>query len=175
MKTALPGSSIPMYTEVVFSLDRLVELAPKHPEWKDKQPFKAVIEGDRAAMAKFSEERLDRDRRCDAHRGNGGGVRQSREGLDREGQAPAVEAPLHGARLPTDARGDASTLRANGYKTYIVTGGTQPFVRAFAEKGLRYSTRTDHRHGGRNQVHSQEGGQRPRSRPEVAPEQQQRR
>src|SRR5262249_32283016 len=44
----------PMYTEVVFSLDRLVELSAAHPEWKEQQPFKAVIERDRAAMEKFT-------------------------------------------------------------------------------------------------------------------------
>src|SRR4051812_17617621 len=44
----------PMYTELVFSLDRLVELSAMHPEWKEVQPFKAVIDRDRAAMAKFT-------------------------------------------------------------------------------------------------------------------------
>ncbi len=45
----------PLYTQAVFALDRLRELAPRHPEWKNKEPFKAVIAGDREAMAKFSE------------------------------------------------------------------------------------------------------------------------
>lgn len=44
----------PMYTEVVFSLDRLAELAPQHPEWKEVAPFKAVLAGDKAAMSKFT-------------------------------------------------------------------------------------------------------------------------
>ena len=39
----------------MFALDRIRELAPKHPEWKDEEPFKAVIAGDREAMAKFGE------------------------------------------------------------------------------------------------------------------------
>ncbi len=43
----------PMYTQVVFAMDRVVELAPQHPEWKTEQPFKAVLDGDRAAMEKF--------------------------------------------------------------------------------------------------------------------------
>ena len=34
----------PMYTQLAFALDRVVALAPEHPEWKDKQPFKAVLE-----------------------------------------------------------------------------------------------------------------------------------
>ena len=54
MKDGTTWVEHPMYTEVVFSLDRLVELALKHPEWKDKQPFKAVIDRDREAMEKFT-------------------------------------------------------------------------------------------------------------------------
>ncbi len=36
----------PMYTQVLFAFDRVKELAPQHPEWKTKQPFKALLEGD---------------------------------------------------------------------------------------------------------------------------------
>ena len=36
----------PMYTQLVFALDRVKTLASKHPEWKQEQPFKAVLEGD---------------------------------------------------------------------------------------------------------------------------------
>ncbi|MCP4780292.1 MAG: haloacid dehalogenase-like hydrolase [Hyphomicrobium sp.] len=36
----------PMYTQVLFALDRVKKLAPQHPEWKTKQPFKALLEGD---------------------------------------------------------------------------------------------------------------------------------
>jgi hypothetical protein len=51
--------SHPMYTQLMFALDRVVELAPKHPEWKKKQPFKAVITGDKEAMAKFTMKDLE--------------------------------------------------------------------------------------------------------------------
>jgi FMN phosphatase YigB (HAD superfamily) len=47
--------SHPLYTQAMFALDRVRELAPRHPEWKDKEPFKAVLTGDRTAMAKFGE------------------------------------------------------------------------------------------------------------------------
>ena len=33
----------PLYTQAMFALDRVHELAPKHPEWKKKEPFKAVL------------------------------------------------------------------------------------------------------------------------------------
>ena len=36
----------PMYTQVLFAFDRVKTLAPQHPEWKTKQPFKALLEGD---------------------------------------------------------------------------------------------------------------------------------
>src|SRR5882724_9456211 len=36
----------PMPFQLIFALNRVKELAPRHPEWKDKQPFKAVLEGD---------------------------------------------------------------------------------------------------------------------------------
>ncbi len=41
----------PMYFQFLFALDRVKVLAPKHPEWKNKQPFKAVLEGDMKAVA----------------------------------------------------------------------------------------------------------------------------
>src|SRR5262245_21968931 len=43
----------PLYTQLVFALERVKALAPKHPDWATKQPFKAVLEGDREAMARF--------------------------------------------------------------------------------------------------------------------------
>ena len=41
----------PMYTQVLFAFERVKELAPQHPEWKTKQPFKAVLEGNMQALA----------------------------------------------------------------------------------------------------------------------------
>jgi hypothetical protein len=43
----------PMYTQLAFALDRVRSEAPKHPEWKTQQPFKAVLEGDHATIATF--------------------------------------------------------------------------------------------------------------------------
>jgi hypothetical protein len=48
----------PMYTQLAFALDRVKALAPLHPEWKDKQPFKAVLEGNMAALAEAGERGL---------------------------------------------------------------------------------------------------------------------
>ena len=43
--------SHPMYTQLAFALDRIKALAPKHPEWKTQQPFKAVLDNDLKALA----------------------------------------------------------------------------------------------------------------------------
>ena len=123
----------PMYTEVVFSLDRLAELSPKHPEWKEVQPFKAVLTRDRAAMEKFTLDDLMKIivvTHTDV----------STEEFNRATKHWIAKAKDHRWHRPyTELTYQPMLevmkyLRANGYKTYIVTGGTQPFVRAFAEK-----------------------------------------
>jgi haloacid dehalogenase-like hydrolase len=48
----------PMYIQMAFVLDRVKTLAPQHPEWKEKQPFKAVLEGDLKALAASGEKGL---------------------------------------------------------------------------------------------------------------------
>src|SRR5262245_55545375 len=48
----------PMYVQLAFALDRVKALADKHPEWKQKQPFKAVLENDIPALAKVGEKGL---------------------------------------------------------------------------------------------------------------------
>ncbi len=40
----------PMYVQLAFALDRVKAMAPLHPEWKNKQPFKAVLDGDMKAL-----------------------------------------------------------------------------------------------------------------------------
>src|SRR5271154_5899907 len=48
----------PMYTQVMFALDRVKALAPKHADWQTKEPFNAVLSGNREAMAKFTKKDL---------------------------------------------------------------------------------------------------------------------
>jgi hypothetical protein len=48
----------PMYIQMAFALDRVKALAPQHPEWRDQQPFKAVLEGDLKALAASGEKGL---------------------------------------------------------------------------------------------------------------------
>ena len=44
----------PMYNQFVFALDRVKAQAAQHPEWKDKEPFKAVLDGDMKAVAAWA-------------------------------------------------------------------------------------------------------------------------
>src|SRR5882757_1501816 len=48
----------PMYVQLAFALDRVRAMAPLHPEWKDKQPFKAALEGDMETLAESGESGL---------------------------------------------------------------------------------------------------------------------
>ena len=97
----------PMYTEVVFSLDRLVELAPKHPEWKDKPVLKAAIDGDRAALAKFDTKDL-LEIIAVTHSGvTAEEFHMAAKDWIVEGEGQTLESPLHRTGLPADDRGDA--------------------------------------------------------------------
>ncbi len=84
----------PIYFQVQFALDRVKALAPKHPEWKNKQPFKAVLEGDKKAFAAGGDEGDPRGHGCVAHGHDDGGVRGDRQGLARDGEAPTISATL---------------------------------------------------------------------------------
>ena len=53
-------SEQPVYVQVAFAFDRVKALAPKHPEWKQKQPFKGILEGDMKAVAGGGREGLTR-------------------------------------------------------------------------------------------------------------------
>jgi phosphoserine phosphatase len=124
-------SEQPVYFEMAFMLDRVKQLAPRHPEWKTKQPFKAVLEDDRARVASASRQELVQL------------FIASHTGITPENFRIAARAWLGSARHPRfhtpyfnlvyrPMQELLAYLRANGFKTYIVTGGTTEFVRAFA-------------------------------------------
>jgi phosphoglycolate phosphatase-like HAD superfamily hydrolase len=125
-------SEQPVYFQVAFALDRVKAVAPKHPEWKDQQPFKAVLEGDlKAALA--------------------GGQKAVAEimlathaGMTTDDFDQLVRDWVKTARHPRFDRPYTdlvyqpmlevlSHLRAHGFKTYIVSGGGIEFMRVFAE------------------------------------------
>jgi phosphoglycolate phosphatase-like HAD superfamily hydrolase len=123
----------PLYAQAMFALYRVHVMAPKHPEWRSAEPFKSVLSGDRAALAKLTE----RDWFII--------VAATHSGMSTDEFPALVGAWLDAAKDPrfkrpfTDLvyqpmREAMEYLRANGFKTYIVTGGGQDFVRVYAQR-----------------------------------------
>jgi hypothetical protein len=123
----------PLYGQGLFALDRLAEMAPEHPEWKDTEPFKAVLAGDHAAMAKFTEHDWMEI------------VAVTHAGMSTADFEALVADWLPKSKNPVFGRPVTELvyqpmlevmdyLRDNGFRTYIVTGGGQEFVRVYAEE-----------------------------------------
>jgi phosphoglycolate phosphatase-like HAD superfamily hydrolase len=126
-------SEQPMYFQLAFALDRVKALAPRHPEWKNQQPFKAALEGDMKALAEAGEHGL-LELVIATHAGN-----------TSEEFAQIVRDWISTARHPKLGRPYTELvfqpmlellayLRANGFKTYIVSGGGIEFLRVVAEE-----------------------------------------
>ena len=126
-------SEQPLYVQFVFALDRVKALAPQHSDWKTKEPFKSVLAGDvRAALASGKPALMTL--LAETHSGM---TTDEYETIVREWLATAKH-PKTG-RLYTEMAYKPmlellAYLRANGFKTYIVSGGGIEFMRAFAEK-----------------------------------------
>ena len=126
-------SEQPMYFQQAFTLDRVRALAPLHPEWKEKQPFKAVLEGDLKTVFAGGE-RAAIELVMASHAGN-----------TTEEFAQIVKDWLVTAKHPKTGRPYTEMvyqpmlellayLRANGFKTFIVSGGGIEFMRPWTEK-----------------------------------------
>ena len=121
----------PIYTQFVFVLSQIAAMAPQHPAWKTTPPFKAVLERDEAAMAKFTQKDLvtllattSTGVSIDAFRASAKAwIAQARDRRWKRHYNELIYQPMLEAMR---------YLRDNGYKTYIVTGGGQEFVRAFS-------------------------------------------
>src|SRR5258705_9837722 len=123
----------PLYAQGMFALDRVGKLAPQHPEWKQKEPFKSVLAQDHAAMAKFTES----DWMQIVAATHAGMSTEAFQGLVKDWLV-AAKAPRFD-RLFTDLIYQPMLevmqyLRANGFRTYIVTGGGQEFGRSYSER-----------------------------------------
>jgi phosphoglycolate phosphatase-like HAD superfamily hydrolase len=123
----------PIYTQAAFGLARVGQLAPQHPDWREKDPFKAVLEGDREAIGKFSEGDWTEI------------VGATHSGMDTEDFQGIVKQWLDTAKAPRFDRPYTELiyqpmlevmryLREKEFRTYIVTGGGQEFVRVYAER-----------------------------------------
>jgi phosphoglycolate phosphatase-like HAD superfamily hydrolase len=123
----------PIYVQFAFALDRVKALAPQHPEWKQQQPFKGVLEGDRKAVAATGEQGLLEI------------VAATHAGNTTEEFAKVVDDWLGATKHPTLGRPYTELvyqpmleviayLRANGFKTFIVSGGGVEFMRPWTER-----------------------------------------
>jgi len=123
----------PMYTQLAFALDRVKALAPKHPEWKSEQPFKAVLENDREALSAAGKEGLVKL------------MMVSHAGISTAEFEEIVTDWFETARHPRFKQPYTKCvyrpmvellayLRANGFKTFIVSGGGVEFMRPMTQK-----------------------------------------
>jgi hypothetical protein len=123
----------PIYTQVVYCLDRVPVLANAKPELKDREPFKAVLSGNREAISKLSMKEMFEI------------VLATQSGMTVEAFRDDVRKWLATAKHPRWNRLYTELvyqpmlevlgyLRANGYKTFIATGGSAGFVRESSDK-----------------------------------------
>src|SRR5215204_990839 len=102
----------PLYFQLFFAIDRVKGgLAPQHPEWKDKEPFASLLKGDvKAALAGGEHAILEivmaTPRRDDDRR-----VRDDRQGLGRNREAPHDRPAVHRDGLPADDRAARPSAR----------------------------------------------------------------
>lgn len=125
-------SEKPYYFQLAFALDRVVALAPQHPEWREQQPFKAVLEGNIEGFLAGGL-RAILDVLVATHGGN-----TSEEFADIVLDWIASARHPRTGRLYTDMVFQPMLellgyLRANGFRTYIVSGGGIEFMRAWVE------------------------------------------
>ncbi|MFB1489860.1 MULTISPECIES: HAD family hydrolase [unclassified Thiocapsa] len=122
----------PIYTQLAFVLDRIEELAPGHPEWKDEQLFRAALEGNMKVLGDAGMEGLMQL------------LMATHSGMSSDRFEMIVSDWLGAAQHPRFERPYTELvyepmiellayLRANGFKTFIVSGGGADFVRPWAE------------------------------------------
>jgi len=123
----------PNYFQGMFAFDRIKAMAPQHPEWRSTQPFKAVLEGDMTALAAAGEKGIAEI------------VAVTHSGMSTEELTSIVLDWLATARHPRFDRPYTDLvcqpmlellvyLRADGFKTFIVSGGGIEFMRPWTEK-----------------------------------------
>jgi len=123
----------PMYTQLAFTMDRVKQLAPKHPAWKTTQPFKGALEGDMKAVEATGEKGLVQL------------MAATHAGMTTDQFQTIVTDWIATAKHPRFKRPYThcvyqpmlellAYLRANGFKTYIVSGGGIEFMRPWTER-----------------------------------------
>jgi len=126
-------SEQPIYFQFAFAVDRVKALAPEHPEWKTEEPFKSLLAGDLKGLAASGEKGLLEI------------MAVSHTGMTTESFTKTVTDWLAGAQHPRFKRPYTDLvyqpmleltfyLRAQGFKTFIVSGGGIEFMRPWTEK-----------------------------------------
>ena len=123
----------PMYVQLFFALDRVKTLAPKHPEWKTREPFASLLKGDvKKALAGGEKSILEI-------------VMATHAGMTTDQFETIVKEWIATAKHPQTKRSFTEMvyqpmlelltyLRANDFKTYIVSGGGIEFMRPWSER-----------------------------------------
>ena len=123
----------PMYTQVLFALDRVKKLAPQHPEWKTKQPFKALLEGDMKTVGASGMKGL-MELIMASHAGmSGDEFEQEVTKWLATAKHPHLDC-LYKECLYQPQLELLAYLRANEFKTFIVSGGGIQFMRPMTLK-----------------------------------------
>jgi phosphoglycolate phosphatase-like HAD superfamily hydrolase len=123
----------PLYFQVVFALDRVKAMAPQHPEWKDKEPFASLLKGDLKGALAGGERSIVEI------------IMVTHAGMTTDEFEKVVRDWIATARHPKTKRPYTEMvyqpmlellayLRANGFKTFIVSGGGIDFMRVFSEQ-----------------------------------------
>jgi hypothetical protein len=122
----------PTYFQVFFVIDRVRALAPQHPEWRTKEPFASLLKGDLAALKKGGDRAL-----LELVMATHAGMTTAEfEALVRDWLAtarhPGTKRPFT-AMVYQPMLELLAHLRANGFKTFIVSGGGVEFMRPWTE------------------------------------------
>jgi phosphoserine phosphatase len=123
----------PVYAEFAFAFDRIRALAPQHPEWSEREPFRAVLAGDLAALARGGMQSLAQI------------IAVTHTGMTPDAFRRTALDWLATARHPRFGRPYTQCVyqpmlevlalfRARGFRTCIVSGGTTEFMRPWAER-----------------------------------------
>jgi phosphoglycolate phosphatase-like HAD superfamily hydrolase len=123
----------PYYFQLAFALDRVRAMAPQHPEWKNKQPFKALLEGDKKTLAAAGKDGLLQIMAA-THAGmTVGDFTKTVIEWTETARHPRFKRPY--TELVFQPMLELLTyLRANGFKTFIVSGGGIEFMRPWTER-----------------------------------------
>ena len=123
----------PIYSQVVYCLDRVPAVAEKDPKLRDIEPFKTVLSGNREAIARLSLQDLEKilfatltgmsvdDFEAEAQKW----LTSAKDGRWKRPYTDLIYQPMLEVM---------QYLRGNGFRTYIVTGGGQDFVRAYSQR-----------------------------------------